>query len=499
MKKEKMGKMQKAMLLCTVLPILMLGVLIAFLAVNLSTRALESEVDESLKGAATMLRTLYEQEYPGDYRMMQDTSQGIIAMFKGDTEISGNFTFIDEFKESCGVDLTVFYKDARILTTICKPDGERAVGTGVNSAIVNRVERVSEPLSVSTDVDGELYRASYIPLKGADGEFFGMIGAARSAEDVRKEARALVIPVWTVTLLGTLIASLISIRYTSGVIDATKKIHGFLARMVGGELHNEMDISVTRRTDEIGEIGKSIQRMQGAMQVLVERDPLTTLYNRRFGNAKLKKIAETSEKTGEGFAIAMGDIDFFKKVNDTYGHDAGDFVLKTVADEFKRLMASRGAAVRWGGEEFLLMFENTEFGPAMHALEFFLDRIRNAEIMYDGVRIPVTMTMGIKEGRTDMDLGEQIKAVDELLYYGKEHGRNRLVVSTDEEECARIRERWSEEEDPEHVETVITFPEGMLDSENLMLLLAQNMEKDIQKAAGEQEAGGSGEEAEENE
>ena len=484
MKTEKMGKMQKAMLLCTVLPTLILGIAIALLAVYLSRNALENEMDSSLAANANMLKAILEENYPGTYVMMQDKSQGIVSLFKGETELTGNFTLIDAVKESSGTDMTVFYKDTRILTTIKTDDGLRAIGTGVNTAIVARVERTSEPLCVRTDINGELYRACYIPLVNKNGEFFGMIGAARSAEEMTGQANAMDTPIWIVTVLGTLLASLISLRYTGAVIKAIKKIHGFLAKMIGGELHGEMDMSVTTREDEIGDTGKSIVRVQGAMQVLVERDPLTTLYNRRFGNAKLKHIAERSEVTGEGFAIAMADIDFFKKVNDTHGHDAGDVVLKTVADEMKRMMASRGAAVRWGGEEFLLIFENTKFGPVMHVLEFFLDRIRNAEIFYDGVRIPVTMTIGVKEGHSNEDLNEQIKAVDEMLYYGKEHGRNQLVISTDEAEAAALRERWAEKDPAEVEETVITFPEEMIDSESLMILLANNMERDIEGDKG---------------
>ena len=333
MKREKMGKMQKAMLLCTVLPTLLLGIAIALLAVYLSRDALEREVDSSLLANANMLKAVLDEEHPGTYVMMQDKSQGIVSLFKGEDELTGDFALIDAAKEISGTDLTLFYKDTRILTTIMQPDGLRAVGTGVNTAIVARVERTGEPVCVRTDVDGELFRACYIPLVNKNGEFFGMIGAARSAEEMTRQANAMDTPIWIVTVLGTLLASLISLRYTGAVIEAIKKIHGFLAKMVAGELHGEMDMAVTGREDEIGETGKSIMRMQGAMQTLVEKDPLTTLYNRRFGNAKLKHIAERSEVTGEGFAIAMGDIDFFKKVNDTYGHDAGDAVLKTVADE----------------------------------------------------------------------------------------------------------------------------------------------------------------------
>ena len=94
------------------------------------------------------------------------------------------------------------------------------------------------------------------------------------------------------------------------------------------------------------------------------------------------------------------------------------------------------------------------------------------------------MTMGVKEGRSDIDLNEQIKSVDELLYYGKEHGRNQLVLSLDEAEAAALRDRWAEKDPDEVEETVITFPEEMIDSESLMLLLANNMERDIEKDKG---------------
>ena len=248
MKNEKMGKMQKAMLLCTVLPTLLLGIAIALLAVYLSKNALENEMDSSLVANANMLKAAIEEEYPGTYVMMQDKSQGIVSLFKGDKELTGNFTLIDAVKESSGTDMTLFYKDTRILTTIMTADGLRAVGTGVNTAIVARVERTNEPVCVRTDINGELYRACYIPLVNKNGEFFGMIGAARSAEEMNEQAYALDTPIWIVTILGILIASLISLRYTGAVIKAINRIHSFLGRMVSGELHGEMDMEVTRGT-----------------------------------------------------------------------------------------------------------------------------------------------------------------------------------------------------------------------------------------------------------
>ena len=104
-------------------------------------------------------------------------------------------------------------------------------------------------------------------------------------------------------------------------------------------------------------------------------------------------------------SVAIGDIDFFKKTNDTYGHDAGDMVLKELAKVFLEVMGKEGKVCRWGGEEFLFVFQNKNGYQANEVLHDILKRIRGMGIPYQSDWIHVTMTFGLEEysGEKDME------------------------------------------------------------------------------------------------
>ena len=163
------------------------------------------------------------------------------------------------------------------------------------------------------------------------------------------------------------------------------------------------------------------------LHTLVEQDALTSLANRRSGDKKLREIVRDSAATGKDFCIAIGDIDFFKKVNDTYGHECGDLVLKNVAYRLRSHMHGSGIASRWGGEEFLLIFEDKNVEESMKILDEIMDDIRTLENEYDGHRIKVTMTFGLTRGNTE-DVTALLRSADEKLYEGKTTGRNRIIL-----------------------------------------------------------------------
>ncbi|MBR5422273.1 MAG: diguanylate cyclase [Lachnospiraceae bacterium] len=468
--KEKMGKLQLAVLVRTILPMLVMGALIIVVSMIFSRSSLEEESYRSLEAVASSVAEAYELMYPGDYELV--TAGSLASLYKGEQELTGDFTYIDAISQSSGMDITLFYKDARILTTLKDENGNRYVGSGVHPAIMRDMENKMNVLTYRTQIgEGHSYYVCYVPLLNSDGSLIGMVGTAITAEEVQRETTVAFRPICIITILGLLIASFISIRYTRSIVTAVDSIHAFLSRMVAGKLSNELPDEVTKRGDEIGEIGGDIVRMQNAVRVLVECDPLTTLYNRRSGDARLKKIMRSARETGEPFCLCIGDIDFFKKVNDTYGHDAGDAVLKHVSKELKETMNGRGFAVRWGGEEFLLIFEDTDLITAGAILEDFLDRIRASKVVHGGQTIKITMTIGLVEGDPSRSAEDMTKEADGKLYFGKEHGRNQLVVTPGEEQPS-YRELLAEEEEEENNSTVITFSEEILDSENLMQLMS---------------------------
>ena len=138
-------------------------------------------------------------------------------------------------------------------------------------------------------------------------------------------------------------------------------------------------------------------------------------------------ISRYTQHKLQTLTVAMGDIDFFKHVNDTYGHDAGDMVLKELAKVFLEVMGKEGKVCRWGGEEFLFVFQNKNGYQANEVLHDILKRIRGMGIPYQSDWIHVTMTFGLEEYSGEKDMEAVIRAADQKLYRGKENGRNQIV------------------------------------------------------------------------
>ncbi|HOO79845.1 MAG TPA: diguanylate cyclase [Lachnospiraceae bacterium] len=475
--KKKIGKLQIAILVRTVLPMLIMGVVIAVTAIGRYKSSLTKEVNSSLLAVATTIAAAYDEIYPGDYNLV---GEQIVSLYKGEQELTGDFSIIDGIKEDTGIDITLFYKDTRILTTLRDEYGERYVATGVHAAIYHQMEKTEAPLYYISEIRDIRYYICYIPIHNSDGTLFGMVAVAKPVAEIEKQATKAANPIWVIMLLCMVFAGFVSINYTKGLVYAIQKIKGFLAGMVSGELSNNMEGRVLGRQDEVGEVSKAIVEMQSAIRVLVERDPLTALYNRRYGTAKLKKLQKHAEKSGMPYAVALSDIDFFKKVNDTYGHEAGDIVLKRVADTMRKTMAGKGFVTRWGGEEFLLIFDKCDQEDAAKVLQHFLRTIQKMEIAYGDLVIKITMTVGVVDGKTSDDYGELLRQADARLYYGKTNGRNQVVVRQceevlqEEEKSLDIEESESKQEPG----VVMTFSDNVLDIDTSELPDAIEPEED---------------------
>ncbi len=154
-------------------------------------------------------------------------------------------------------------------------------------------------------------------------------------------------------------------------------------------------------------------------------DQLTGLHNRRRALELLDEIKNSSYLGS--VTIVMGDIDFFKKVNDTYGHDVGDEVLKSIADTMREVCGTRSFLTRWGGEEFLLIFIGKNGDETLADVESLRRRIMDNPIVVGDAKISITMTFGMAEYDFSGEVNATIKEADDKLYMGKEAGRNRVV------------------------------------------------------------------------
>ncbi len=155
-------------------------------------------------------------------------------------------------------------------------------------------------------------------------------------------------------------------------------------------------------------------------------DPLTGLPNRRkminFIEDYLKKNPETA------FSVAIADIDFFKKVNDTYGHACGDETLVALTNLFKTESNGRYMACRWGGEEFCFFLPEKNLDEAGMIMNDLLFAVQKMPLEFEGTSFHITITIGVEETDYHSSLEELLKSADEKLYMGKNAGRNRVVV-----------------------------------------------------------------------
>lgn len=156
-------------------------------------------------------------------------------------------------------------------------------------------------------------------------------------------------------------------------------------------------------------------------------DYLTGLKNRRgFYDYYERKI--TPIRCCCKSSIIIGDIDFFKKVNDTYGHNAGDVVLVCVADLMQKCVNKKGKVFRWGGEEFVILLPQYSLEQARMLAEEIRKSVEELECHSGKERIKVTISLGVKELENCKELEENISEADEKLYQAKMSGRNKVMI-----------------------------------------------------------------------
>jgi diguanylate cyclase (GGDEF)-like protein len=155
-------------------------------------------------------------------------------------------------------------------------------------------------------------------------------------------------------------------------------------------------------------------------------DELTTLANRRHMNELLAQEERRRDACGGPTCLALMDIDFFKRINDRFGHAAGDDVLRAFAQATRAELREGDVLARWGGEEFLLMLPNTTADNARKVLERMRARVAALEPR-DGMEHRVSFSAGLSVWRTDEPIIETVNRADQALYAAKAAGRNRLV------------------------------------------------------------------------
>lgn len=193
------------------------------------------------------------------------------------------------------------------------------------------------------------------------------------------------------------------------------------------EIIKGFPISESNKMDVI----KKINFMYSHTKHLSVTDALTGLYNRRHFDNMIEREFLRAQRYSNELSLALIDVDFFKKVNDTYGHLCGDYVLKEVAYLTLQTFRKTDMVFRYGGEEILVLLTETPLEKAIIPLERLRKAIENYPFNYDNNDIKVTVSIGVESLNENIyNVAELIQGADKALYHAKENGRNQVVTSS---------------------------------------------------------------------
>lgn len=159
-------------------------------------------------------------------------------------------------------------------------------------------------------------------------------------------------------------------------------------------------------------------------------DQLTGLLNRRAIWPLLNHEFQHAQRSGAPFSLILGDLDLFKKVNDTYGHDAGDLVLQETAKRLEGALRRQDALCRWGGEELLVLLPDTDSNGALEVAEKLRAAMAGSAITAGDDRIHQTISLGVASFQDGDAIGSVVSRADEALYQAKHKGRNRAEMAS---------------------------------------------------------------------
>jgi len=174
------------------------------------------------------------------------------------------------------------------------------------------------------------------------------------------------------------------------------------------------------------------ERLRDNVQLSIElaiTDPLTALFNRRYMETHVGTLVEQAAGRGKPLTVLVIDIDYFKSINDSYGHDAGDDVLREFAIRIKKSVRGIDLACRYGGEEFVVLMPETDIAVATLVAERLRRRIASEPfpIQQGARRVEVTISIGIATLGREEGAAALLKRADQALYRAKRDGRNRVV------------------------------------------------------------------------
>jgi len=186
-------------------------------------------------------------------------------------------------------------------------------------------------------------------------------------------------------------------------------------------IYNDLEKKVQQRT-------KDLEATQDKLKILATTDSLTKLYNRRYFSEVLENYYHLAKREKTELSLLMLDIDNFKSVNDTYGHQMGDAVIVTIADILRELTRKSDIVCRFGGEEFIVLLPRTDIEGTVRIAEYIRECIATTPVEDEKNKLYVSVSIGVSNVHLDEEIEASIKKSDIALYEAKNSGKNRVVV-----------------------------------------------------------------------
>ncbi|WPM31393.1 GGDEF domain-containing protein [Hydrogenobacter sp. T-2] len=322
----------------------------------------------------------------------------------------------------------------------------------ISNMVIDRFSK-QYVLTLTLNVRGYMLYGSFlekillmeVPLTNIKGVPIGRVILIKDVSALYREAYMvfLVLALYSVFVLSFL--AVVLFRIVSTVVNRIVFLKDITARIEKKDftVAHLLENSKERWKDEVYELKHSIYNMalslkstfeelekkKSELEQLAYYDPLTGLPNRRFFFDHANLILESSKRYGNPLSLLIIDIDHFKKINDTYGHEAGDLVLKSFADILRKNIRQSDLSARLGGEEFVLLMPNTNLQRGKVVAERIRSAFQNSLIVYEGKEVRATLSVGLAGYKAGVEsIDDIIRMADEALYKAKELGRNRIEV-----------------------------------------------------------------------
>jgi two-component system, cell cycle response regulator len=264
---------------------------------------------------------------------------------------------------------------------------------------------------------------------------FQMIDNQNRATEIKQQVRTGTILTGAVTMLMGMGSAFFLAR---SILEPLKRLNVGVARFGEGDLSHRIDLETGDELDQLAAtinwMAANLEQSQQSLTELATMDVLTGVFNRREFNRRLTVEIERSRREGHPVSLLMVDIDYFKKINDTYGHQSGDDALRHVSALIKAEVRPGDLPARYGGEEFAVILPYADSNDAFIVAERLRNLIAAQDIaIQDGQMIKATASLGCATFPIDAETEETLMGVaDAALYQAKRGGRNRVCIAKQE-------------------------------------------------------------------